>query len=127
MLRHTSPPCSGPAVEHEGECLILGPAVVAIRSVRYLDVLGPDRSSSQHRILIEFEPADGATFGAYTAAHRGQRIVLEIRGRLVGGIAPAIEGRIEETLEIPLRDYDEVERVVTQLRPSPDTPAKGGG
>ena len=116
VLRSTDPPCAGAAVQHQGECLLLGPAVLTARSVQNLSILGPDRQSPDSRIQVELDADASAELGAFSAGHVGQQIVVEVSGHLVGGRS-RIDRRIDRTVDISFSDQCEAERVFRELRP----------
>lgn len=126
VLSSTDPPCTGTAVEHDRRCLTLGAPIVAVRSVPDLALLGPDRKSTDVRILVEFPGAASATLGAYSAAHTGEQLVFEVGGRPVGRTYP-INHRVGRTMEMQLADQDEAEQVFRQLRPRQNWNKDEGG
>jgi hypothetical protein len=116
VLRSTDPTCAGTAVQYHGKCLLLGAAVLTVRSVQNLSILGPDRQSPDVRIQVELGAEAGAILGAYSAGHVGQQIVFEVRGHLVDS-PYRIDHRIDRTVDIHLSDQCEAERVFRELRP----------
>jgi hypothetical protein len=116
VLRSTDPPCAGTAVRYHEKCLLLGVAVLTARSVQNLSILGPDRHSPDVRIQVELDAEASAALGAYSAGHIGQQIVFEVRGQLVDS-PNRIAGRIDRTVDIPLSDQCQAERVFRELRP----------
>jgi hypothetical protein len=116
VLRSTDPPCAGTAVGRQGKCLVLGAAVLTVRSVQNLSILGPDRQTPDVRIQVELGAAASAALGAYSAGHVGQQIVFEVSGQLVGS-PHRIVRRIDRTVDIRLSDQCEAERAFRELRP----------